>query len=65
MSAVLDLDANKDAFNASVATIEDKSPRHRRYIGRVCEEIRELKVTKKVPMVFVYSVKDDIVKTFF
>ncbi|XP_074628735.1 eIF-2-alpha kinase GCN2-like [Acropora palmata] len=65
MSAILDLDANKDAFDASVATIEDKSPRHRRYIERVCEEIRELKVIKKVPMVFVYSVKDDIFKTFF
>lgn len=65
MSAILDLDANKDAFDASVATIECKSPRHRRYIERVCEEIRELKVIKKVPMVFVYSVKDDIFKTFF
>ena len=65
MSALLDLDANKDAFDASVATIADKNPRYKKYIGRVCDDIRELKVSKKVPIVIVYSVKDEMFKMFF
>ena len=65
MSALLDLDANEDAFDASVATIADKNPRYKKYIGRVCDDIRELKVSKKVPIVIVYSVKDEMLKMFF
>ena len=65
MSALLDLDANEDAFDASVATIADKNPRYKKYIGRVCDDIRELKVSKKVPIVIVYSVKDEMFKMFF
>lgn len=65
VSALLDLDANEDAFDASVATIADKNPRYKRYIGRVCDDIRELKVSKKVPIVIVYSVKDEMFKMFF
>ncbi|KAJ7388332.1 Eukaryotic translation initiation factor 2 alpha kinase 4 [Desmophyllum pertusum] len=51
MAAILDLDSNEDAFDASVATIADKNPRYKKYLGRVCDEIR--KVSKKVPVVFV------------
>ena len=65
MSALLDLDANEDAFDASVATIADKNPRYKKYIGRVCDDIRDLKVSKKVPIVIVYSVKDEMFKMFF
>ena len=65
MSAVLDLDANEDVFDASVATIADKNPRYKKYLGRVCDDIRELKVSKKVPIVVVYSVKDEMFKMFF
>ena len=65
MSALLDLDANEDAFDASVATIADKNPRYKKYIGRVCDDIRELKVSKRVPIVIVYSVKDEMFKMFF
>lgn len=65
VSALLDLDANEDAFDASVATIADKNPRYKKYIGRVCDDIRELKVSKKVPIVIVYSVKDEMFKMFF
>ena len=65
MSALLDLDANEDAFDASVATIADKNPRYKKYIGRVCDDIRELKVSKKVPIVIVYCVKDEMFKMFF
>ena len=65
MSALLDLDANEDAFDANVATIADKNPRYKKYIGRVCDDIRELKVSKKVPVVIVYSVKDEMFKMFF
>ena len=64
MSALLDLDANEDAFDASVATIAEKNSRYKKYIGRVCDDIRELKVSKKVPIVFVYSVKDEMFKMF-
>lgn len=65
MSALLHVDANEDAFDASVATIADKNPRYKKYIGRVCDDIRELKVSKKVPIVIVYSVKDEMFKMFF
>ena len=65
MSALLDLDVNENAFDASVATIADKNPRYKKYIGRVCDNIRELKVSKKVPIVIVYSVKDEMFKMFF
>ena len=65
MSAMLDLDASQDAFDASVATIADKTPRYKKYLGRVCNDIRDLKVSKKEPVVFVYSVKDEVVKIFF
>ena len=65
MSALLDLDANEDAFDTSVATIADKNPRYKKYIGRVCDDVRELKVSKKVPIVIVYSVKDEMFKMFF
>ena len=65
MSALFDLDVNEDAFDASVATIADKNPRYKKYIGRVCDNIRELKVSKKVPIVIVYSVKDEMFKMFF
>ena len=65
MAAMLDLDSNEDAFDASVATIADKNPRYKKYIGRVCDDIRDLKVSKKVPVVFVYSVKDEMFKIFF
>ena len=47
MAAMLDLDSNEDAFDASVATIADKNPRYKKYIGRVCDDIRDLKVSKK------------------
>ena len=65
MSALLDLDANENAFDISVSAITDKNPRYKKYIGRVCDEIRELRVSKKVPVVFVYSVKDEMFKIFF
>ena len=65
MSAMLDLDASQDAFDASVATIADKTPRYKKYLGRVCDDIRDLKVSKKEPVVFVYSVKDEMFKIFF
>ena len=65
MSAVLDLDTNEDAFDTSVSAITEKNPRYKKHIGRVCDEIRELKVSKKVPVVFLYSVKDEMYKIFF
>ena len=65
MSAMLDLDASQDAFDASVATIADKTPRYKKYLGRVCDDIRDLKVSKKEPVVFVYSVKDEMFKISF
>ena len=33
MSAMLDLDASQDAFDASVATIANKTPRYKKYPG--------------------------------
>ena len=65
MSAMLDLIASRDALDACFATIADKTPRYKKYIERVCDDIRDLKVSKKEPVVFVYSVKDEMFKIFF
>ena len=65
MAAILDLESSQDAFDASVATIADKTPRYKKYLARVCDDIRDLKVSKKVPVVFVYSVKDEMFIIFF
>ena len=64
MLAFLDFDAYEDAFDASVQTIADKNPSYNKYIVRLCDDIRELKVFKKVPVVIVYSVKDETFKMF-
>ena len=65
MASLLELDGSEEAFETSVVRITDKYPRYRKHIGRVCDGVRELKVDKKMPMVFVYSVKDDTYKAFF
>ena len=64
MLAFLDLDGNEDAFDASVENIAVMNFRHKKYIRRVCDDIRELKVSKKAPIVTVYSVKDETFKMF-
>ena len=65
MSELLDLDANDAAFNSSVAAVTEKHARYKKYIDRVCDDIRELKITKKQPVLFVYSVKDEFYRIFF
>ena len=64
MLAFLDFDAYEDTFDASVQTIADKNPSYKKYIVQLCDDIRELKVFKKVPFVIVYSVKDKTFKMF-
>ena len=65
MSDLLDLDGNEDAFDSSVSAVTDKHPRYKKHIDRVCDDIRDLKVSKKLPALFVYSVKDELYKIFF
>lgn len=62
---MLDLDFNEDVFDVSVVIIVDKNLCYKKYIGCVCDDIRDLKVFKKVLVVFVYSVKDEMFKIFF
>ena len=64
MLAFLELDANKDAFDASVKTVADRNPRYKKYIRRVCDDIRELIFSEKAPIVTVYSVRDKTFKMF-
>ena len=64
MLAFLELDANKDAFDASVETIADGNRRYKKYIRRVCDDIRELIFSEKAPIVTVYSVRDKTFKMF-
>ena len=65
MSAMLDLIASRDALDACFATIADKTPRYKKYLERVCDDIRNLKVSKKEPVVFVCGVKDEMFKISF
>lgn len=62
---IFDFDVNKDVFDFSVVIILDKNFCYKKYIGCLCDEIRDFKVYKKVFMIFVYSVKDEIFKMFF
>ncbi|XP_031551320.1 eIF-2-alpha kinase GCN2-like [Actinia tenebrosa] len=65
MAASLDLEGSEDAFDSSVSSVTDKHSRYAKAISRVADEIRELKVAKKLPIIFVYSVKDEIYRIFF
>ena len=66
MASQLELDGNYDCYEASIARLTENNPtKWKKYITRVCDNVRELIQDKKMPMVFVYSVKDETYKAFY
>ncbi|XP_056281578.1 eIF-2-alpha kinase GCN2 isoform X3 [Pseudoliparis swirei] len=52
---------NEEQFNSSVKTLLYRLPKQR-YLKSICDEIHQLKITKKVAVVVLYSYKDDYYK---
>lgn len=64
MAAALDLGESEDDFDRSVAAVTSQHSRYARAVTRLSDELRELKITKKLPIIFVFSVKDEVYRIF-
>ncbi|XP_077411506.1 eIF-2-alpha kinase GCN2 [Vanacampus margaritifer] len=53
---------NEELYNSSVRTLLSRLPKQR-YLKSICDEIHTLKMTKRVAVVVLYSLKDDYYKT--
>ncbi|XP_041827550.1 eIF-2-alpha kinase GCN2 [Melanotaenia boesemani] len=52
---------SEEQFNSSVKTLLSRLPKQR-YLKSICDEIHDLKITKRVAVVVLYSYKDDYYK---
>ncbi|XP_053702069.1 eIF-2-alpha kinase GCN2 isoform X1 [Synchiropus splendidus] len=57
----LEFDSDEQ-FNSSVKTLLSRLPKQR-YLKSICDAIHDLKITKRVAVVVLYSIKDDYYKT--
>lgn len=64
MAASLDLGDNEEVFDRSLAAVTSKHSRYAKAITRLSDELRELKIVKKLPLIFVFSVKDEVYRIF-
>ncbi|XP_061898001.1 eIF-2-alpha kinase GCN2 isoform X1 [Entelurus aequoreus] len=53
---------SEEQYNSSVNTLLLRLPKQR-YLKSICDEIHHFKMTKRVPVVVLYSLKDDYYKT--
>ncbi|XP_019725702.1 eIF-2-alpha kinase GCN2 [Hippocampus comes] len=53
---------NEEQYNSSVKTLLSRLPKQR-YLKSICDEIHTFKMTKRVAVVVLYSLKDDYYKT--
>nr|XP_004660829.2 eIF-2-alpha kinase GCN2 [Jaculus jaculus] len=60
----LEWDADEQAFNTSVNQLLPRLPKQR-YLRVVCDEIYNIKVEKKVSVLFLYSYRDDYYRILF
>ncbi|XP_006831844.1 PREDICTED: eukaryotic translation initiation factor 2-alpha kinase 4 [Chrysochloris asiatica] len=60
----LEWDADEQAFNTSVKQLLSHLPKQR-YLKLVCDEIYNIKVEKKVSVLFLYSYRDDYYRILF
>ncbi|KAM9644973.1 eIF-2-alpha kinase GCN2 isoform 3-T3 [Trichechus inunguis] len=60
----LEWDADEQAFNTTVKQLLSHLPKQR-YLKLVCDEIYNIKVEKKVSVLFLYSYKDDYYRILF
>lgn len=60
----LEWDADEQAFNTTVKQLLSRLPKQR-YLKLVCDEIFNIKVEKKVSVLFLYSYRDDYYRILF
>ncbi|XP_032273931.1 eIF-2-alpha kinase GCN2 isoform X1 [Phoca vitulina] len=60
----LEWDADAQAFNTTVKQLLSRLPKQR-YLKLVCDEIYNIKVEKKVSVLFLYSYRDDYYRILF
>ncbi|KAM9842321.1 eIF-2-alpha kinase GCN2 isoform 2-T2 [Aulostomus maculatus] len=53
---------SEEQFNSSVKTLLSRLPKQR-YLKSICDEIHHFKISKRVAVVVLYSIKDDYYKT--
>ncbi|KAM7327555.1 hypothetical protein ACRRTK_013922 [Alexandromys fortis] len=61
---ILAWDADEQAFNTTVKQLLSRLPKQR-YLKLVCDEIYNIKVEKKVSVLFLYSYRDDYYRILF
>ncbi|XP_070577673.1 eIF-2-alpha kinase GCN2-like [Ptychodera flava] len=54
-----DEDDDDDEYEMNVTALTEKYTKFRKHLPKVCNLLRELKITKKIPVVILYSTKDD------
>ncbi|XP_031807936.1 eIF-2-alpha kinase GCN2 isoform X2 [Sarcophilus harrisii] len=60
----LEWDGDEQAFNTTVKQLLSRLPKQR-YLKLVCDEIYNIKIEKKVSMLFLYSYRDDYYRILF
>ncbi|XP_078593658.1 eIF-2-alpha kinase GCN2-like isoform X1 [Branchiostoma floridae x Branchiostoma japonicum] len=64
IAATLEFD-DEDVFEESMHTLMSKQPKQKKYLSRICETIREVKIDAVVPVSVLFSYKDDYYRLLF
>ncbi|KAI8514991.1 Eukaryotic translation initiation factor 2 alpha kinase 4 [Branchiostoma belcheri] len=64
IAATLEFD-DEDVFEESMHTLMSKQPKQKKYLSRICETIREVKIDAEVPVSVLFSYKDDYYRLLF
>ncbi|XP_061407608.1 eIF-2-alpha kinase GCN2 isoform X1 [Lethenteron reissneri] len=56
---------DEESFEESRKELIVKLPKQRKYLEDICDQIHELKIEKRVPIVIVYSYRDDVHRFIF
>ncbi|XP_015584813.1 eIF-2-alpha kinase GCN2 [Cephus cinctus] len=58
MVSLLEIDEEELNFQKSIQLIIEKHPRHKKYIEKICEELREVRNEKQRPVLVLYSLTE-------
>nr|WAQ68452.1 eIF-2-alpha kinase GCN2 [Haliotis discus hannai] len=62
IAAYLEVNGSEADFDASISSVIEKQPRHRKYLTNIMDEIHTLKFEKRCQFIILYGLKDDTVK---
>ncbi|XP_077990931.1 eIF-2-alpha kinase GCN2-like [Glandiceps talaboti] len=54
-----------DDYEMGLTTMTEKNPKIRKYLIKVCDSLRELKTEKKIPVLILYTYKEDRYQVIF